>query len=53
VIIDEIVEINQELDLNEFLKWTTKITGRYMGQAYAEAYGKSGQCGTSNKDQTD
>jgi hypothetical protein len=41
VIIDGIVEIDQEPDLNELLKlkWT-KIAGRYMGQANAEAYGK-------------
>jgi PPOX class probable F420-dependent enzyme len=41
VIIDGIVEINQEPDLNELLKWTTKIAERYMDQANAEAYGES------------
>jgi len=34
------VEIDQEPDINELLKWTTKIAGRYMGQGNAEAYGK-------------
>jgi PPOX class probable F420-dependent enzyme len=37
VIIDRTVEINQEPDLNELLKRTTKIAGRYMGHANAEA----------------
>jgi hypothetical protein len=40
VIIDGIVEIDQEPDLNELLRWTTKIAGRYMGRTNAEAYGK-------------
>ncbi|MGC1928263.1 MAG: PPOX class F420-dependent oxidoreductase [Candidatus Nitrosopolaris sp.] len=40
VIIDGIAEIDQKPDLNDLLKWTTKIAGRYMGQANAEAYGK-------------
>jgi PPOX class probable F420-dependent enzyme len=40
VIVDGKVEIDQEPDLNELLKWTTKIAGRYMGQANAESYGK-------------
>jgi PPOX class probable F420-dependent enzyme len=40
VIIDGIAEINQEPDLNELLKWATKIAGRYMGRENAEAYGK-------------
>jgi hypothetical protein len=26
------VEIDQEPDLNELLRWTTKIAGRYMGR---------------------
>jgi len=26
--------------LDEMLRWTTRIAGRYMGQALAEAYGK-------------
>jgi general stress protein 26 len=39
VIVDGRVEIDQEPDLNELLKWTTKIAGRYMGQANAESYG--------------
>ena len=40
VIIDGIAEINQKPDLNELLKWATKIAGRYMGRQNAEAYGK-------------
>lgn len=40
VIIDGIAEINQEPDLDELLKWATKIAGRQMGQDNAEAYGK-------------
>jgi hypothetical protein len=40
VIIDGIAEIDQEPDLNELLKWTTKIAGKYVGQANAEAYVK-------------
>jgi PPOX class probable F420-dependent enzyme len=40
VIINGKVEIDQEPDINELLKWTTKIAGRYMGQVNAEAYGK-------------
>jgi len=32
VIIDGIVETNQELDLNELLKWTTKIMGLWSIQ---------------------
>ena len=39
MIVDGRVKIDQEPDLNELLKWTTKIAGRYMGQANAEAYG--------------
>ena len=27
--------LDQEPDLNELLRWTTKIAGRYMGQANA------------------
>jgi len=27
-------------NLDELLKWTTEIAGRYMGQNNAEAYGK-------------
>jgi PPOX class probable F420-dependent enzyme len=40
VIVNGKVEIDQEPDLNELLKWTTKSAGRYMGQANAEAFGK-------------
>jgi hypothetical protein len=43
VLIDGIVETDQEPDLNELLRWTTRIAGRYTGQANAEAYGKRGQ----------
>jgi PPOX class probable F420-dependent enzyme len=38
--IEGIAEINKEPNLSELLKWATKITGRYMGQDIAEAYGK-------------
>jgi PPOX class probable F420-dependent enzyme len=40
VVIEGLAEINQEPDLDELLKWTTKIAARYMGQDNAEAYGK-------------
>jgi hypothetical protein len=40
VVIEGLAEINQEPDLDELLKWTTKIAARYMGQDNAESYGK-------------
>ena len=40
VIVDGIAEISQKPDLNELLRWATKIAGRYMGRENAEAYGK-------------
>jgi len=40
VVIEGLAEINQEPDLDELLKWTTKIAARYMGQDDAESYGK-------------
>ncbi len=40
VVIEGLAEINQEPDLGELLKWSTKIAARYMGQDSAEAYGK-------------
>ena len=40
VVIEGLAEINQEPDLDELLKWTTKIVARYMGQDDAESYGK-------------
>jgi PPOX class probable F420-dependent enzyme len=40
VVIEGLAEINQEPDLDELLKWTTKIAARYMGQDNAEVYGK-------------
>lgn len=40
VVIERLAEINQEPDLDELLKWTTKIAARYMGQDNAESYGK-------------
>ena len=39
-VIEGLAEINQEPDLDELLKWTTKIAARYMGQDDAESYGK-------------
>jgi PPOX class probable F420-dependent enzyme len=40
VVIEGLAEINQEPNLDELLKWTTKIAARYMGQDNAESYGK-------------
>ncbi len=40
VVIEGIAEINQQPDLGDLLKWTTKIATRYMGQNNADAYGK-------------
>jgi PPOX class probable F420-dependent enzyme len=40
IVIEGLAEINQEPDLDELLKWTTKIAARYMGQDNAEDYGK-------------
>lgn len=40
VVIEGLDEINQEPDLDDLLKWTTKIAARYMGQDNAKAYGK-------------
>ena len=40
VVIEGLAEINQEPDLDDLLKWTTKIAARYMGQDNAESYGK-------------
>jgi PPOX class probable F420-dependent enzyme len=40
VVIEGLAEINQEPDLDDLLKWTTKIAARYMGQDNAKAYGK-------------
>lgn len=40
VVIEGLAEINQEPDLDELLKWTTKIAARYMRQDNAESYGK-------------
>ena len=40
VVIEGLAEINQEPDLDDLLKWTTKIAARYMGQDDAESYGK-------------
>src|SRR5256714_143268 len=38
VIIDGTVEISEDLD--EMLRWATRIGGRYMGAAAASAFGK-------------
>ena len=40
VIIEGIAEFDEHPDPNEMLKWTTLISGRYMGDDLADQYGK-------------